>query len=197
MKLNRISVFAAFIMLALGSTVAVADEILERNKLLEQMKNKEAKLKLQSEMSKHYQQMQQSGFYVDEDGSPLGITSIQDLATEFRAGRNNNQSGMPFDDQTFTSGFPQMPQAGVPQLNEQTGRVTQRVAKQEDDLANEKVSLLEVRANSVVVRTSQGRVEVRNGQKVGDLTLKRFDLDRAYFQTADGQTKIISIDWAR
>jgi hypothetical protein len=104
---------------------------------------------------------------------------------------------MPFDDQTFTSGFPQMPQAAVPQLNEQTGRVTQRVAKEEDDLANEKVSLLEVRANSVVVRTSQGRVEVRNGQKVGDLTLKRFDLDRAYFQTADGQTKIISINWAR
>lgn len=197
MNLNPISLFVAFLILALGSTVVMADEVLERNKLLEQMKNKEAKLKLQSEMSKHYQQMQQSGFYVDEDGSPLGITSIQDLATEFRAGRNNNQSGMPFDEQTFSSGFPQMPQAGVPQVNEQTGRLTQRATKEEDDLANDRVSLQEVRANSVVVRTAQGRVEVRNGQKVGDLTLKRFDLDRAYFQTADGQTKIISINWAR
>lgn len=197
MKLNRISLVAAVLMLALGSTAVMADEVLERNKIIEQMKNKEAKLKLQSEMSKHYQQMQQSGFYVDEDGSPLGITSIQDLATEFRAGSNNNQNGMQFDEQTFTSGFPQMPQAAAPQLNDQTGRPSQRAAKDDVEQANEKVSLLEVRANSVVVRTSEGRVEVRNGQKVGDLTLKRFDLDRAYFQTADGQTKIISINWAR
>lgn len=196
MKLNRISLAAAII-LALGNTVVQADEVLDRHKTIEQMKNKEAKLKLQSEMSKHYQQMQQSGFYVDEDGQPLGITSIKDLAEEFRTGSNNKQGGMQFDDQTFTSGFPQMPQPAESHATDPVGRNSQRAKKDDDNQPNEKVKLLEVRANSVVIQTADGLTEVRNGQKVGDLTLKRFDLDRAYFQTAEGLIKIVSINWAR
>ena len=197
MKISQIIFAAAALMLALSSTYVMADEVLERNKTIEQMKNKEAKLKLQSEMSKHYQQMQQSGFYVDEDGQPLGISSIQELAEEFRTGGNTNQGAMQFDDQSFTGGFPQMPQANPPQANSQQGRASLRARSGEEELTNEKVKLLEVRANSVVVKTEDGLAEIRNGQKVGDLTLKRFDLDRAYFQTPEGQTKIISINWAR
>lgn len=184
-------------MLALGGTAAKADEVLERNKTIEQMKNKEAKLKLQSEMSKHYQQMQQSGFYVDENGQPLGITSIEELAEEFRNGGSNNQVGMQFEDPNLMGGFPQMPQATAPQISAPAGRQSQQANKEQDDHPAEKVKLLEVRANSVVVQTADGLTEVRNGQKVGDLTLKRFDLDRAYFQTPEGQTKIISINWTR
>lgn len=197
MKMNRVSFVATVLMLALGGTAVQADEVLERNKTIEQMKNKEAKLKLQSEMSKHYQQMQQSGFYVDENGQPLGITSIEDLAEEFRTGGSNNQGGMQFEDPNLMGGFPQMPQTSAPQISDHAGRQSQRAKKEEGDQPAEKVKLLEVRANSVVVQTADGLTEVRNGQKVGDLTLKRFDLDRAYFQTQEGQTKIISINWAR
>lgn len=197
MSKKRISFVATVLMLALGGTAAKADEVLERNKTIEQMKNKEAKLKLQSEMSKHYQQMQQSGFYVDENGQPLGITSIEELAEEFRSGGSNNQVGMQFEDPNLMGGFQQMTQATAPQISAPAGRQSQQANKEQDDHPAEKVKLLEVRANSVVVQTADGLTEVRNGQKVGDLTLKRFDLDRAYFQTPEGQTKIISINWTR
>ena len=133
MKMNRVSFVATVLMLALVGTAVQADEVLERNKTIEQMKNKEAKLKLQSEMSKHYQQMQQSGFYVDEDGQPLGITSIEDLAEEFRTGGSNNQGGMQFEDPNLMGGFPQMPQASTPQISDPAGRQSQRAKKEEGD----------------------------------------------------------------
>jgi hypothetical protein len=195
----------------LSSTAfAEMDEVLERNKNLENMKDKEQRLKLQAEMSKHYKQMEDTGFFVSEDGLPLGVPSIDKLAQEFRksGGNGGNKVSQPVD--PFAALGPVIPREAVfgntplPTLSEMQGNTVQSSghnsssqnngASQNDDDSG-RITLVEVRSNSIIVDTVNGHTELRNGQSVGEYKLSRFEIDRAFLIDKDGRSKVISIDW--
>jgi hypothetical protein len=56
------------------------------------------------------------------------------------------------------------------------------------------LDLVKVEASSVTVLTNDGEHLVRVGEKVYDMTLTRFTVDKAYFKGPKG-TRVISINW--
>lgn len=62
---------------AVVSNLAMADgseeKLLERNRVVTAMQFNEQKLKLQASMAKSYKDMNDAGFIVDENGTPMGI----------------------------------------------------------------------------------------------------------------------------
>lgn len=148
------------------------------------------KLKIQAEMAESYKKMESAGFIVDKDGNPIGVKNIQELGNQVRttattkpaSGIGQNPMGFDFNQQ----------QPGMPVQQ------PQQVASQPKDDKEETsgvVKLVEVRGDSIVVNSSAGKQELRQGQKVGDLTLKRFARNRAYFTKPDGSTLILEIKW--
>lgn len=194
---------SAFLLSAVSAHAEV-DALLERSKLLEEMKGKEERLKLQAQMASHYKQMEESGFYVNETGDPVGVSDIKTMATDFRKNARKEQIGDPFSSLgpvTARDGFdsPMGPTSSPEQLGrenaQQTNSGSQDASKDAEDRVRAFIKLLEVRSNSIVVSTPEGRMELRNGQKVGDYKLSRFDIDQAYFVGDDGRTRIVGIDW--
>jgi hypothetical protein len=191
-------------LLSAASAHAEVDAILERSKLLQEMKDKEERLKLQAQMSTHYKQMEESGFYVNETGDPVGVTDIKTMATDFRKNARKEQVGDPFSSLgpvIARDGFdsPMGPTLSPEQLgrgsSQQTNSGSQDASKDVEDRDGAFINLLEVRSNSIVVNTPEGRMELRNGQKVGEYKLSRFDIDQAFFVGDDGRTRIVGIDW--
>lgn len=190
--------------IAFSATSAYAEEaedvVLDRNKVIQSMKSKEQKLKLQADMSKHYKQMEEAGFFVDEDGNPLGITSIPEMAVDFRNKSKSANTGSSDPFMAFDAPEPgELPFGASAPLGGGQGvsapvrpQAERRSAKSE---GQSYISLQEIRANSVLVQTATGLVEIKPGQKVGDLKLVRFDADRAYLVDSAGDSKVLTFDW--
>ncbi len=190
-----------------------SDAILARNALLQEMMEKEQQLKLRAEMSKHYSQMQEAGFFVDENGNPLGVPDLTKFATDMmKNGKNSSsqqgQAGQPND--PFAGFGPVVPREAVfgnqtlPTLGDNQANNNQgNSGNQSNQMNNEdaededRINLVEIGANSIIVDTHDGYQELRNGQKVGKYKLSRFTIDKAFFTHEDGTSKVVAIDWTK
>ncbi|MEQ0866373.1 hypothetical protein [Pseudomonas aeruginosa] len=186
-----------------------ADTHRDRSRKIGDMEYKRDQLKLQAEMADSYKKMSDAGFIVDESGSPLGVTDIATLGKEVcKAGSKSDKADLPFgQNPVIPNAAPFMldqPTLGMSGPNGQTapggpvqpGPSQKSVPDDDEDKAKHFLALLEVRADSIVVMTSQGRRIVRNGEKVNDYTLQRFGLDKAVFKGPDGTRELV-IDWTK
>lgn len=180
-----------------------ADTHRSRNRQLGDMEYKRDQLKLQAEMADSYKKMSDAGFIVNEDGKPLGVKDIATLGDEVRAaGSRTEKSDLPFGPNTPMSPFMgvQPPGSMTPPLNsaQTTAALPGGLAKEEkaaeEDPSKNRLQLVEVRADSIVVVTNEGRQVLRNGEKVNGYTLLRFGVDKAYLKGPKGTRELV-IDW--
>lgn len=198
------------------ATAAIADDadlVLDRQKTLNAMEFKRDQLKVQAEMSKSYKEMSDSNFIVDTDGNPLGVENIQELGIQVRkqgrggegnpfqaAGSAIAPNAMPFSLDQPPMGASMPPVPGSPFSQQQRpptpGPATPDAQKQPAPAEDVKkvLSLKQVRGDSVTLRTSDGDRVLRVGEKVYDLTLTRFDVDRVWLKGPKG-TQVVAIDW--
>lgn len=192
-----------------------ADQVLDRQKTMNTMEYKRDQLKLQADMAEAYKKMSDAGFIVDTDGNPLGVENIQKLGLEVRkqgkiaeanpfqnSGSPVVPNAMPFmlDQPTMSGSVPSGPTPFAQQRPPMPGTATmskpepqKQPATSDDD--KKVLALQQVRGDSVIVRTSDGDRLLRVGDKVYDLTLTRFTVDKAYLKGPKG-TQVVSIDWA-
>ena len=85
--MKKLNIFALAVAAAV-STGAFADgseeDLLTRNRSLDEMKFSRDKLHIQAEMAKSYKDMNDAGFIVDSKGVPMGIGDMERLALEVR-----------------------------------------------------------------------------------------------------------------
>ncbi len=193
-----------------------ADQVLDRQKTLSAMEYKRDLLKIQADMAENYKKMSDATFMVDNEGNPLGVESFQKLGVEVRkqgkvAEANPFQSpgspivpnAMPFmlDQPTMSGAVPNSPNSayGNQQRQQQSpspnqDRSVPQTQPASDDDEKKILSLQQVRRDSILLRTNDGDRILRVGEKVYDLTLTRFSVDRAYLKGPKG-TQVVSIDW--
>ncbi|MGP0171096.1 hypothetical protein ACSVIJ_04360 [Pseudomonas sp. NCHU5208] len=207
-RLIKLSVLAIAVVVAAPTIASPAlnnedDQVRSRNQQLESMRFKRDQLKLQAEMATSVKQMIDAGQLVDENGQPLGVESFQQLGIEVReraakAGPDDSNpfasaqqqlnSGMPF---SFEQ--PSTQSSSAPAFNAQSPKKSP--SKGSVEFPNS-IRLIEVRADSVVVKSGGSDRVLRIGDKINDLTLIRFDASRAYMKGPSG-TEVLSIDWSR
>ncbi|HHH9441264.1 TPA: hypothetical protein ACP32N_003201 [Pseudomonas aeruginosa] len=193
-----------------------ADTHRTRSRQLGDMEYKRDQLKLQAEMADSFKKMSDAGFIVNEDGKPLGVKDIATLGEEVRSGGGRSEkTDLPFGPNGpmttqppfmgeqppmgMTPPIPPVPsvsgaQAPGPASSGLPGSPAKADKPAEEDQASKRMSLVEVRADSIVVITSEGRQVVRNGEKINGYTLQRFGADKAYLKGPKG-TRELAIDW--
>ncbi|RMM39401.1 hypothetical protein QO021_29410 (plasmid) [Pseudomonas amygdali pv. lachrymans] len=193
-----------------------ADLVLDRQKTLSAMEYKRDLLKIQAEMAGDFKKMSDASFIVDNEGNPLGVESIQKLGVEVRkqarvaevnpfqnSGSPIVPNAMPFmlDQPTMSGAIPNTPNSAFgnqqrQQLAPSPSQERPEPQKQpaSDDDEKKILSLQQVRGDSIVLRTNSGDRILRVGEKVYDLTLIRFSVDKAYLKGPKG-TQVVSIDW--
>ncbi|MCU9528115.1 hypothetical protein [Pseudomonas mosselii] len=209
------------VLAAVISSVALADDadqVLDRQKTMNTMVYKRDQLKLQADMAEAYKKMSDAGFIVDSDGNPVGVETIQKLGVEVRTkarGPDANPfqspgspivpNAMPFmlDQPTMSGATPATPSSpfgqqqrmqmpGGPGAGLQQPQPQVQPASEDDE--KKVLALKQVRGDSVILTTSDGDRVVRAGEKVYDLKLVRFSVDKAYLKGPKG-TQVLSIDW--
>lgn len=209
---SNIALCAVAICTASAAIADEADQVLDRQKTLNAMEFKRDQLKFQAEMAKFWKEMSDSNFIVDTDGNPLGIENIQELGIQVRKqGRGGDTnpfqaSGAPLAPNAMPFMLDQPPMAGsMPaspgspfsqQRPPVAGSPTGTAQKDPDPVEEIKkvLSLKQIRGDSVTFRTNEGDRVLRVGEKVYDLTLTRFDVDRAWLKGPKG-TQVVAIDW--
>lgn len=211
---------------AVASSSAIADgseeKLLERNRVVTAMQFNEQKLKLQASMAKSYKDMNDAGFIVDENGTPMGIGGdMERLALEVRrrGGMQSAKGGdasdpfggmnpvipMPPQSGMFSGdGFQPLPDSvGPPPAPEQKKPVTEeKVEVVKKPTENEKAQgkqvlrLAEVKGQSVVLFTNDGFKQVKVGQKVYDQKVASIGVDSVTLTGPDGP-RILRIDWTK
>ncbi|SBW84223.1 hypothetical protein PVE_R2G0194 [Pseudomonas veronii 1YdBTEX2] len=212
----NVLVMAVSAVVACSAFADDADQVLDRQKTLSAMEYKRDLLKIQADMAETYKKMSDATFMVDNEGNPLGVESIQKLGVEVRkqgrvAEANPFQSSgspivpnaMPFmlDQPTMSGAVPNTPNSafGNQQRQQQAplpnqDRSVPQTQPASDDDEKKILSLQQVRGDSIVLRTNDGDRIIRVGEKVYDLTLTRFSVDKAYLKGPKG-TQVVSIDW--
>jgi hypothetical protein len=211
---------------AVVSSSAMADgseeKLLERNRVVTAMQFNEQKLKLQASMAKSYKDMNDAGFIVDENGTPMGIGGdMERLALEVRrrGGMQSSKGGdasdpfggmnpvipMPPQNGMFSGdGFQPLPdsvgQPAAPEPKKAAAETKVEVVKKptEDEKAQGKqvLRLAEVKGQSVVLFTNDGFKQVKVGQKVYDQKVAAIGVDSVTMSGPDG-TRILRIDWTK
>lgn len=180
-----------------------ADTYRDRSRKISDMEYKRDQLKLQAEMADSIKKMSDAGFIVDETGRPLGVQDMATLGKEVRdSGSKPEKSDLPFgQNPVIPNAAPFMLEQPTLGLSGNNGGGGQRQggqsnSKDDEEKAKNFIQLLEVRADSIVVLTSDGRKVLRSGEKVNDYTLQRFSLDKAHFKGPDGTRELV-IDWTK
>lgn len=214
--MKSVSNFALCVFAICTASAAIADEadqVLDREKTLNAMEFKRDQLKFQAEMAKSWKEMSDSNFIVDTDGNPLGIENIQELGIQVRKQGRPGESNpfqapgtplapnaMPFmlDQPPIAGSMPPPPGSPFSQQQRPLAPGSAPGTAQKDSAPVEDVkkvlSLKQIRGDSVTFRTNDGDRVLRVGEKVYDLTLTRFEVDRAWLKGPKG-TQVVAIDW--
>lgn len=211
---------------AVVSNLALADgseeKLLERNRVVTAMQFNEQKLKLQASMAKSYKDMNDAGFIVDENGTPMGIGGdMERLALEVRrrGGMQSSKAGdasdpfggmnpvipMPPQNGMFSGdGFQPLPdsiaQPSAPEPKKAEAEAKVEVVKKptENEKAQGKqvLRLAEVKGQSALLFTNDGFKQVKVGQKVYDQKVASIGIDSVTMSGPDG-IRILRIDWTK
>lgn len=204
MKL-AVSVVITYALMSFGAIVAFADEsedILSKARTLTDMQYRADKLKVQADMATSYDKMVKSGVIVSEEGIPLGVGSIGQLAAELRV-RNNSapKSLSPFDTTgpQFSLGGNE-PQAAVPPVVAPVAASPPAKNTKEEETAlagpvkGDRLKLIEIRANYIMLQSGMERTKLVVGQSVNGYKLIKISGDTADL-LKDGKTTQLAIRW--
>jgi len=163
------------------------DEILARNQELSAMEFKRDQMKLQAEMASSMD----AGVLVNEKGEPLGIESLTALATDVRERSKNAPAANPFSMAGQMQGMPfDGPNESVPAQSIEPREIPKPVDPPKA------LQLVQINADSVIVRTADGERMLRIGETVNGLKLASFDASRAFLKGENG-TEVLRIEWTR
>lgn len=222
--MKKLSIFALAIAAA-ASSGAFADgadeELLTRNRTLDEMTFNKDKLAIQAQMAKSYKEMNDAGFIVDPKGVPLGIGDMERLALEVRrrggmqASQGYNPSDpfggadpvipMPTGSGMFgETGFPSLapapvtppPAAKPAETKDEKVEVVAKPSEREKNQGKQVLRLVELRGSSAVFFTNDGFKEVPVGGSIYDQKLTKLGVDSA---TLNGKTgsRMVRIDWTK
>lgn len=204
MKLG-VSVVITYALMSFGAIVAFADDsevILDKARTLTDMQYRADKLKVQAEMATSYDKMVKAGVIVSEEGIPLGVGSIGQLALDLQM-RNNSapKSTNPFDTTgpQFSLGGNE-PQAQVaPVVAPIPASPPAKTAKEEETalagpVKGDRLRLIEIRANYIMLQSGMERTKLAIGQSVNGYKLTKISGDTADL-LKDGKTTQLAIRW--
>jgi hypothetical protein len=222
--MKKLSIFAlAVATISSGAFADGADEeLLLRNRTLDEMTFNKDKLAIQAQMAKSYKEMNDAGFIVDPKGVPLGIGDMERLALEVRrrGGMQANQSfnasdpfggadpviPMPAGQSVFgDTGFPTIAPAPVaPPLHaekptepkQEKVEVVSKPSSREKSEGKQILRLVELRGNSAVFFTNDGFKEVSVGESIYSQKLTKLGVDSATLKGKEG-SRIVRIDWTK
>jgi len=206
MKLG-VSVVLTYALMSFGAIVACADEsedILNKARTLTDMQYRADKLKVQADMATSYDKMVKSGVIVSEEGIPLGVGSIGQLAAELRM-RNSSapKSLNPFDTTgpqfSLGSNEPQAVVAPAPIVAPAPVSPPVKNTKEEETalagpVKGERLKLIEIRANYIMLQSGMERTKLAIGQSVNGYKLTKISGDTADL-LKDGKTTQLAIRW--
>lgn len=223
--MKKLNIFALAVAAAV-STGAFADgseeDLLTRNRSLDEMKFSRDKLHIQAEMAKSYKDMNDAGFIVDSKGVPMGIGDMERLALEVRrrGGMQPAQGFNPLD--PFSGAAPALPMPAGQNLFGDTGfgpppitaHVAQAAPAKPAEAKDDKVEvvakptdreksegkqilrLVELRGKAAVFFTNDGFKEVPVCGSIYGMKLTSIGTDSASLRGKDG-TRLVRIDWTK
>lgn len=205
MKLG-VSVVFTYALMSFGAIAAYADDseiILDKARTLTDMQYRAEKLKVQADMAQSYDKMIKSGVVVSEEGIPLGVGSIGQLAQEVQA-RNNSapKSTNPFDTtgpQFSLGGTEPQAQVAPTAAPVAAAPVSAKAAKEEETalagpVKGDRLRLIEIRANYIMLQSGMERTKLSLGQTVNGYKLMKISGDTADL-LKDGKTTQLAIRW--
>lgn len=222
--MKKLSIFALAIAAA-ASSGAFADgadeELLTRNRTLDEMTFNKDKLAIQAQMAKSFKEMKDAGVIVGPNGVPLGIGDMERFALEVRrsSGMQVNQGYNPSDpfggaepvipmpagaNMFGETGFPSIAPAPVTpppavkpaEAKDEKVEVVSKPSEREKNQGKQVLRLVELRGSSAVFFTNDGFKEVPVGGSIYDQKLTKLGVDSA---TLNGKTgsRIVRIDWTK
>ncbi|MCF5371291.1 hypothetical protein [Pseudomonas syringae] len=223
--MKELSIFALAVAAAI-STGAFADgaeeTLLDRNVEINKMEHKKAKLHIQAEMAKSLKEMKDAGFFVDQDGVPLGITDMAGYAKNLST-MSVAQKGQPTDPNDPFAGadpasqmqgnqglfgnaafnMPMNPPTPVPPPVQpvsptQGGAVdvVQKPSTAEKTEGKQILRLVETRGQSAIFFLNDGFKEVKVGEKIYDMKVANIGSGTASLSGKNG-TRLVRIDWTK
>lgn len=225
--MKRLSIIPATLALTCAATAnagSFEDEINSRNKQLSAMEHQEKKLAFQAAMSKHYKDMAEAGFFVDEKGQPIGVGDMELLALEVRARANAQPKGEqetndlfgglspvvpmapagPFGSSAFSDSEAMSPRSPAPEpkaepkpaAEEDSERVTKPTEREKRE-GKQVLGLVEIAGpDEVVLFTNDGFSTIRVGDTVYDMTLVSVGVDSVRLKGPKG-SRDLRIDWTK
>ena len=214
----RFITFALGAALSTGAHADGADDLLERNRILSEMKFKAEKLVLRADMAKSFKDMKEAGVLVDAEGVPMGfggdmeVLALQMLnrgGTQTNSGTNPSDPfggaapviPMPSGQGMFgDAGFPtSAPAPAAPAKEEPNAGKVEVVGKPTDSEKNkgkQVLRLVELRGNSATMFTNDGFKELSVGQSVYDQKLTHIGAESVTLKGKDG-SRTVRIDWTK
>ncbi|OZB34348.1 MAG: hypothetical protein B7X51_01810 [Pseudomonas sp. 34-62-33] len=216
--MKKVSVYA----LAVAATISTGafaegaeENLLSRNRTLQEMEFNRDRLRIQAEMAKSFKDMSDAGFIVDPQGVPKGIGDMERLALEVRrrggaqASLGLNPSDpfngadpiipMPagqglFGDSGFSAPLP--PPDSPAETEPEKVEVVTKPTEREKAEGKKLLRLVELRGNSALFFTNDGFQEVKVGESIYDQKLTKLGVDNATLKGKDG-SRVVRIDWTK
>lgn len=218
--MNKLSFMTLVLGAALSTSASAdgADDLMERNRILSEMKFAAQKLGIQAEMARAFKDMKEAGVLVDPRGVPMGIGGdMEVLALQMlnRGGLQSNTgtttsdpfwgaSSMPrvppgqsmFGDAGFTSSNPASVAPAKIGFNTDKVEVIGKSTEEAKGKGKQVLKLAELRGNSATLFTNDGFKELKVGQSVYGQKLTHIGADSITLEGKDG-SRIVRIDWAK
>ncbi|MPQ69295.1 hypothetical protein [Pseudomonas sp. MWU12-2323] len=223
--MKKLKIFALAVAAAV-STGAFADgaedDLLTRNRSLDEMTFIRDRLHLQADMAKSFKEMKDAGVIVDSKGVPMGIGDMERFALEVsrRGGTQPAQGFNPLN--PFSGAAPGAPMPAGQNLFGDTGfgptpttapvatsapakpaetkdekvEVVAKPTEREKSEGKQILRLVELRGQTAVFFTNDGFKEVPVGGSIYGMKLASIGADSAKLRSKDG-TRLVRIDWTK
>ncbi|MFL1449351.1 hypothetical protein ACI77O_13220 [Pseudomonas tritici] len=220
--MKKVSLFALALATAFSSCAfaeGADDELLSRNRTLDQMKFNRDKLTVQAQMAKNWKEMIDAQVIVDAEGNPMGIGDVERLALEVRrrGATPIAQSFNPSD--PFGGNAPVVPMgsqglfgesafgpptappaaAAAPEVKAEKVEkveVVEKPTEREKADGKQILRLVELRSNSALFFTNEGFQEIKVGQSIYNQKLASVGIDSATLNGKDSN-RVLRIDWTK
>jgi len=222
--MKKLNIFA----LAVGAAISLGvyadgadEELLVRNRTLDEMNFNKDKLAIQAQMAKSFKEMSDAGFIVDQKGMPLGIGDMEVLALKVRSrdGMQASQGYNPSDPFAGADpvipmppgqglfgevGFPAMAPAPVTPAPSpapsaepvEKVEVVSKPTEREKTQGKQVLRLVELRGDRALFFTNDGFQEVSIGGSIYEQELTDLGVDTATLVGKNG-SRVVRIDWTK
>lgn len=221
--MKKLSIFALAVAAAFSSGAfadGAEETLLNRNIELDKMKHVKDKLQIQAAMAKSLKDMKDAGFFVNQNGEPLGIEDMAGYAKNL-SNQSAAQKGQPANPNDPFSGvdpanplqgnqglfgnsaFSMPPPTPVPPVAPPAPQpqgagvdVVQKPTDAEKTQGKQILRLVETRGPIAIFFTNDGFKEVKVGGSVYDMKVASIGSGTASLRGKEG-VRVVNIDWAK